>query len=76
MVHINYLKDSTIKIKARTLRLLKILKNNEFIYNKLYYYLKNLLPPRFYGQSKYASQGFLYILFHKVAPCCTILTNA
>ena len=52
MVHINYLKkDPTIKIKAKTLKQLNILKDNEFIDNKLYYYLKSTdsATPRFYG---------------------------
>ena len=65
-------KDPTTKIKAKTLKQLKVLKDNEFIDNKLYYYLKptDLPAPRFYGQE------FLYILlFHIVAPRCTILTN-
>ena len=41
-------KDPTTKIKPKTLKQLKVLKNNEFIDNKLYYNLK----PRFYGQPK------------------------
>ena len=37
---------------------LKVLKDNEFIDNKLYYYLKPyLLAPRFYGQSKIHKPG-------------------
>ena len=71
-------KDLTTKIKTKTLKQLKVLKDNEFIDNKLYYYLKptDLPVPRFYGQPKYTSQEFLYVLlFHIVAPRCTISTN-
>ena len=32
--------DSTTKIKAKTLKQLKALEDNEFLDNKLYYYLK------------------------------------
>ena len=63
-------KDPTTKIKPKTLKQLKVLKNNEFIDNKLYYNLKltDSPAPR--------SHDFLYVLlFHLVAPCCTILTN-
>ena len=36
MVHIDYLKrDSTTKIKTKTLKQLKVLKDNEFIDNEL-----------------------------------------
>ena len=47
-------KDLTTKIKTKTLKQLKVLKDNEFIDNKLYYYLKptDLPAPRFYGQTK------------------------
>ena len=71
-------KDPTSEIKAKTLKQLKTMKENEFIDNKLYYYLKPTDSPtlRFYGQPKYTSQEFLYIsLFHIVAPHCTILTD-
>ena len=71
-------RNPTTKIKTKTLKQLKVLKDNEFIDNKLYYYLKptDLPVPRFYGQPKYTSQEFLYVLlFHIVAPRCTILTN-
>ena len=42
-------KDPTTKIKTKTLKQLKVLKGNKFIYNKLYYYLKpiDLPAPRF-----------------------------
>ena len=45
-------KDPTIKIKTKTLKQLKILRDNEFIDNELYYYVKptDLPAPRFYGQ--------------------------
>ena len=33
-------KDPTTKIKTKTLKQLKVLKDNELIDNKLYYYLK------------------------------------
>ena len=69
-------KYTTIKVKAKTLKQLKALMKNEFINNKLYYYLKpNDLPtPRFFMvNQKYISQEFLYVLlFHTVAPHCTI----
>ena len=45
-------KDPTIKIKTKTLKQLKLLSDNEFIDNELYYYVKptDLPAPRFYGQ--------------------------
>ena len=47
-------KDPTTKIKTKTLKQLKVLKDNEFIDNKLFYYLKptDSPAPRFYGQPK------------------------
>ena len=47
-------KDPTTKIKAKILEQSKVLKNNEFIDKKLYYYLKptDSPVPRFYGQPK------------------------
>ena len=79
MVYINYLKkDPTTKIKAKALKKSKVLKDKEFIDNKLYYYLKpiDLIGPRFYCHPKIPKLGVLYILlFHIVAPHCTILTN-
>ena len=41
--------NPTNKIKIKTLKQLKVLKDNEFIGNKLYYYLKptDLPAPRF-----------------------------
>ena len=70
-------KDPTTKIKTKTLKQLKVLKDSEFIDNKLYYYLKPYSPaPRFYGNQKSISQEFLYVLlFLIVAPRCTISTN-
>ena len=52
-------KDPTTKIKTKTLKQLKVLKDNEFIDNKLYYYLKPTDSPasRFYGQSKIHKPG-------------------
>ena len=45
--------------KSRTLKQLKVLKDNEFIDNKLYYYLKptDSPAPRFYGQPKIHKSG-------------------
>ena len=59
MAHINYLKDPTTKIKANTLEQLKVLKENEFIENKLCFYLKptDSSAPRFYDQSKMHKPG-------------------
>ena len=53
------LKDPSTKIRAKTLKQLKVLKNNEFIDNKLYYYLKltGSPAPRFYGQPKKHKPG-------------------
>ena len=50
-------KDPTTKIKAKTLKQLKVLKDNEFI--ELYYYLKptDSPAPRFYGQPKIHKPG-------------------
>ena len=58
MDHVNkglyhlYKKDRTTKIKAKTLKQLKALKDSEFIDNKFHHYLKpaNLPAPTFYGQ--------------------------
>ena len=60
MDHINnglyqsHKKDPTKKIKTKTLKQLKVLKDNEFVDNKLFRYLKptNSPVPRFYGQPK------------------------
>ena len=62
MVLINYLKkDTTTKIKAKTLKQLKVLKDNEFIDDKLYSFLKptDSPAPRFYGQPKIHKPGVL-----------------
>ena len=52
-------KDRTTKIKTKTLKQLKVLRDNEFIDNKLYYYLKSTdsSAPRFYGQPKIHKPG-------------------
>ena len=52
-------KDPSTKIRAKTLKQLKVLKNKEFIDNKLYYYLKLTGSPgsRFYGQPKKHKPG-------------------
>ena len=68
-------KDPPTKIETTET---KVLKDNEFIDNKLYYYLKptDSPAPRFYGQPKYTSREFLYVLLsHILALRCTILTN-
>ena len=47
-------KDPTTKIKTKTSKQLKVLKDNEFIGKKLHFYLKatDSPAPRFYGQPK------------------------
>ena len=47
-------KDPTTKVKTKTLKQLKVLKDNEFIVNKLFYFLKptDSHAPRFYVQPK------------------------
>ena len=52
-------KDPATKTKTKTLKQLKVLKDNEFIDNKLYYYLKptDSPAPRFYGQPKIHKPG-------------------
>ena len=52
-------KDPTTKIKTKTLKQLKALKDNEFIDSKVYYYLKptDLPAPRSYGQPKIHQPG-------------------
>ena len=52
-------KDPTTKIKTKTLKQLKVLKYNDFIDNKLYYYLKptDSPAPRFCGQPKTHKPG-------------------
>ena len=55
-------KDPTTKVKTKTLKQLKVLKDNDFINNKLYYYLKptdSPPAPRFYGQPKIHKPGVL-----------------
>ena len=70
-------KDPTTKINAKRLKQVKVLKENEFIDNKLYYFLKpTRLHRDFMLNPKYASQEFLYVLlFHIVATCIKILIN-
>ena len=52
-------KDPITKIKAKTLKQLKVLKDSEFIDKKLYYFLKFTDSPalRFYGQPKIHKPG-------------------
>ena len=69
-------KGPTTKIKDKTLKLLKALKDNEFIDNNLNYYLKLTDLPQPMVNQKYTSQEFLYaLLLHMVAPHHTVLTN-
>ena len=50
MAHIKYLKEPATKIKAKILKQLKVLKDNETIDNELCYYLKrtDFRASRFY----------------------------
>ena len=58
--------DPTTNVKTK---IFKLLKDNEFIDCKLYYYLILADSPE-----PYTSQEFLYfLLFYLVAPRCTIL---
>ena len=51
-------KDPTTKIKTKTLKQLKVLKDNEFIDNKLYYLKPTDSPtPRFYGHPMIRKPG-------------------
>ena len=52
-------KDPNTKIKTKTLKQLKVLKDNELIDNKLYYYLKptDSPVPKFYGKLKICKPG-------------------
>ena len=69
-------KDPTTKIKATTLKQLKVLKDNELIGNIIIQNLLTGLRPDFMVNQKNPSQDFLYVLlFYIVAPHCTILTN-
>ena len=76
MVDIDYIKNNPItKSKANTLKQLKALKNNKFIDNRLYYYLKptDSLALRFYGQPKMHKPGVQYVLlFHILASHCAL----
>ena len=66
------------KIKTKTSKQLKVLKDNEFTDNKLYYYLKptDSPAPRFYGQPKIHKPGApIRPIVSYRAPRCTILTN-
>ena len=61
------LKNPTTKVKTKTLKQLKVLKDNEFIDNKLYYLKPTDLPaPRFYGQPKMHKPG---------VPICPIVSS-
>ena len=52
-------KHPATKIKAKTLKKLKVLKDNKYSNNKWYYYLKPVdsLVPRLYGQPKIHKPG-------------------
>ena len=52
-------KDPSTKTKTKPLKQLRVLKDNDFIDNKLYYYLKptDSPAPRFYGQPKIHKSG-------------------
>ena len=52
-------RDAATKIKAKTLKQLNVLKDNELIDNKLYHYLKptDSPAPRYYGQPKIHKAG-------------------
>ena len=51
-------KDTTTKIKAKTSKQSKVIKDNEFIDNKIYYLKSTDSPvPRFYGQPKINKLG-------------------
>ena len=59
-------KNPTTKIKTKTLKQLKVLKDNKFIDNKLNYYLKPTdLPARLFGQPKIHTPG---------VPLCPIIS--
>ena len=73
-------KDPTAKIKPKTLKQLKALKDNTFIDIKQYYYLKLTDSPasrlNSHKKKKKNSQEFLYVLlFHVVTTHCTVLAN-
>ena len=71
-------KDSTTKIKTKTLKQLRALKDSEFNDNKLYYYLKptDSLAPRFYGQPKIHKPGVsIRPIVSYSGSRCTISTN-
>ena len=55
----HFKKDPTTKLKAKTLKQLKVLQDTEFIDDKLHYYLKSTdsSAPRLYGQTKIHKPG-------------------
>ena len=67
-------KHPTTKLKTKILKQLKVLKDNKFIDNKLYYLKPTDSPmPRYFGQPKIHKPG---VPVHPiVAPHWTILTN-
>ena len=72
-------KDPTTNIETKTLKQLKVLKDNEFIDNKLYYYyLKPTDSPttRFYSQPKIHKLGVpIRPIISYSGSHCTILRN-
>ena len=71
-------KDPTTKIKAKTLKQLKVLKDTSLLIINCIIILNLLtrLCLDFMVNQKYTSHDFLYVLlFHIVAPHCTTLTN-
>ena len=73
-------KDPTTKIKTKSLKQLNVLKDNKFIDNKLYYYLKptDSPAPKFYGQPKRHKPGVPIrssVLVPIVTRRCKTLTN-
>ena len=71
-------KDPTTQIKAKTLKQFKVLKDNKFIDNEIYYLKPVDSPtPIVYGQPKMHKPGVpICLIVHIVARRCTILTNA
>ena len=69
-------KDPTTKIKTKTLKQLKVIKDNKFIDNKLYYYLKptDSPVPRFYGQPTIHKPGVPIrpIVSYSGSPLCNL----
>ena len=67
-------KDPTTKLKAKTLKQSNALRDNEFIDNKLYYFLKpsDSLPPRFSVQPKIVRSSYMSNCFISGPPLCNL----